>query len=135
RGFQFLVDQAARCVAGHELFAGLGPMRRIVTTGPGAESIAELITQPIELAERGLFSLLVKLEVVTFPSLGQPLVTLEVSKRCGLCGFQIARPIATTFEGACFHCVGPSGPSPSGSAGNAARMESIAGCPTTPTRV
>lgn len=81
RGFQLLVDQAARCVAGHELFAGLGPMRRIVTTGPGAESVAELITQPIELTERGLFSLLVKLEVVTFPSLGQPLVTLEVSKR------------------------------------------------------
>lgn len=81
RGFQLLVDQAARCIAGQELFAGLGPMRRIVTTGPGAESVAELITQPIELAERGLFSLLVKLEVVTFPSLGQPLVTLEVSKR------------------------------------------------------
>jgi hypothetical protein len=81
RGFQLLVDQAARCVAGHELFIGLGPMRRIVTTGPGAESVSQLITQPIELPDRGLFSLLVKLEVVTFPSLGQPLVTLEVSKR------------------------------------------------------
>jgi hypothetical protein len=81
RGFQLLVDQAARHVAGKELFRGLGPVLRIVTAGAYDQSKAQLITQPIELGERGQFSLVVTLEVVTFPSLGQPLITVEVSKR------------------------------------------------------
>src|SRR5262249_10758938 len=81
RGFQLLVDQAARYVAGRELFLGLGPMRRIVTAGAYDQSKAQLITQPIDMGERGRFSLLVTLEVVTFPSLGQPLITMDVSKR------------------------------------------------------
>lgn len=84
RGFQLLVDQAARLVAGKELFRGLGPMRRIVTVRPGAQSVAELITDPIDMGERGMFSLVVMLEVVTFPSLGQPLLTVHVSKRLWL---------------------------------------------------
>ena len=81
RGYQLLVDQAARQAAGATLFRGLGPMRRIVIAGAHDQSKAHLITQPIQLGERGRFSLLVTLEVVTFPSLGQPLITMEVSKR------------------------------------------------------
>ena len=84
RGFQLLVDQVVRLVAGKELFRGLGPMRRIVTVRPGAQSVAELITDPIDMGERGMFSLVVRLEVVTFPSLGQPLLTVNVSKRLWL---------------------------------------------------
>lgn len=84
RGFQLLVDQAARLLSGNELFRGLGSVRRIVTSSPGAQSIAEMITDPIEIEERGAFSLVVTLEVVTFPSMNQPLITMDVKKRLWL---------------------------------------------------
>lgn len=86
RGFQLLIDQVARFLAGKELFKGLGAMRRIVASRPGAQGVVELISDPIESEDRGAFSLVVSLEVVTFPSLPQPLVTLNVQKRLWLRG-------------------------------------------------
>ena len=76
-----LVDYAVRRLAGQEIFAGLGPMKRIVSSGGGLKSAqAELITDPISMPE-GKVSLVVTLEVVTFPSLHQPLLTIDVSKK------------------------------------------------------
>jgi len=86
RGFQLLVDQAARLLAGKELFRGRGPIRRIVMSHPGTQSLAELLTDPIEIAGRGSFSLVVSLELVTFPSVGQPLLRMDVHKRLWLNG-------------------------------------------------
>lgn len=78
--YRALADAAARLLAGKELFQGLGPVRQIVK-GRHSSSKAQLITEPVHLDERGEFSLLVHLEVVTLPSLHQPLLTVNVSKR------------------------------------------------------
>ena len=79
--FGFLVDYAARSIAGHEIFSGLGAIKRVISSsGSLTSGRAELITQPIEL-EEGIFSLVVTLEVVTFPGICQPILTIAVSKR------------------------------------------------------
>jgi hypothetical protein len=78
--YRSVADYAARLIAGHEIFQGLGPMRRIISSSGFSSSVAELITAPILMSE-GRFSLLVSLEVVTFPSLHQPLLKIDVSKR------------------------------------------------------
>jgi hypothetical protein len=83
-GFQLLVDQAARLLAGKELFRGRGAVRRTITSWSGAQGIAELITDSIDIPGRGSFSLVVALEVVTLPSIGQPLLKLDVRKRIWL---------------------------------------------------
>ncbi|NER96439.1 MAG: RNAseH domain-containing protein [Symploca sp. SIO1B1] len=113
-----LVDYIARLIAGHEILAGLGPMKRLISSYGGiASGKAELITDPIYLSNLvklevpqfcalallrgaktlaislfwlmfcpewdapGKFSLVVTIEIVTFPSLHQPLLTIDVSKR------------------------------------------------------
>jgi hypothetical protein len=79
--YPLLVDYAARSISGHELFSGLGGIKRVISSsGSFTSGIAELITQPIEL-EEGIFSLVVTLEVVTFPGVCQPVLTIDVSKR------------------------------------------------------
>lgn len=78
--YRALADAAARLLAGKELFRGLGPVRQIVK-GRHSSSKTQLITEPVHLDERGEFSLLIHLEVVTVPSLHQPLLTVSVSKR------------------------------------------------------
>jgi hypothetical protein len=81
-GYHSLVDYVVRLIAGREIFAGLGAMKRIVSSYGGLTSNqAELITDPISISDLGKFSLVVKIEVVTFPSLHQPLLTIDVSKR------------------------------------------------------
>lgn len=79
--FRALADRVARLVAGQEVFPGLGPMKRIIAARGSASGMAELVTEPIHLGDRGPFSLVLRLEVVTFPSVHQPLLTLSVSKR------------------------------------------------------
>jgi hypothetical protein len=79
-GFQLLADRAARLLAGNELFRSLGPVRRILSRRSG-QSLVELITDPIEVDDRGAFSLIVRLEVVTFASVRQPVLTIDVHKR------------------------------------------------------
>ncbi len=76
--YRMLADFVARQIAGHEIFQGLGSMKRIISSdGAITSGVAELITNPI----KGKFSLVVRLEVVTYPSLHQPLLQIDVSKR------------------------------------------------------
>ncbi|MFB8798247.1 MAG: DUF3962 domain-containing protein [Microcoleus sp.] len=81
--YRVLVDYAARAIAGKEIFQGLGTMKRVISSGGSLTTgTAELITDPITLPKHtGKFSLVVSLEVVTYPSLHQPLLKIDVSKR------------------------------------------------------
>jgi len=81
--YRALVDYAARAIAGKEIFQGLGTMKRVISSsGSLTTGMAELITDPITLPDTtGTFSLVVRLEVVTYPSLHQPLLKIDVSKR------------------------------------------------------
>ena len=79
--FRALGDRVARLIAGREVFPGLGPMKRIIAARRMGSGMAELITEPIRLDNRGAFSLVLRLEVVTFPAVHQPLLTVNVSKR------------------------------------------------------
>lgn len=81
--YRTLADYVARQVAGQEIFQRLGPMKRIISSsGTFTSGVAELITNPIPFADKkGTFSLVVRLEVVTYPSLHQPLLKIDVSKR------------------------------------------------------
>ncbi|MEG4989749.1 RNaseH domain-containing protein [Microcoleus sp. BR0-C5] len=81
--YRVLVDYAARAIAGKEIFQGLGTMKRVISSsGSLTTGMAELITDPITLPDTtGKFSLVVRLEVVTYPSLHQPLLKIDVSKR------------------------------------------------------
>ncbi|MBD2515408.1 DUF3893 domain-containing protein [Nostoc sp. FACHB-973] len=77
--YRAIVDYVARQIAGQEIFPDLGPIKRIISSNSG---IVELIADPITLPDtKGKFSFVVSLEVVTYPSLSQPLVKVEVSKR------------------------------------------------------
>ncbi|MBN3871074.1 RNaseH domain-containing protein [Nostoc sp. JL33] len=77
--YRAIVDYVARQIAGQEIFPELGPIKRIISSNSG---ILELITDPIALpGTKGKFSFVVSLEVVTYPSLHQPLLKVEVSKR------------------------------------------------------
>jgi hypothetical protein len=81
--YRVLVDYAARAIAGKEIFQGLGTMKRVISSsGSLTTGTAELITDPITLPDTtGKFSLVVSLEVITYPSLHQPLLKIDVSKR------------------------------------------------------
>ncbi|MEH2466298.1 RNaseH domain-containing protein [Nostoc sp.] len=77
--YRAIVDYVARQIAGQKIFPELGSIKRIISSNSG---IVELMTDPISLPDtQGKFSLVVSLEVVTYPSLPQPLVKVEVSKR------------------------------------------------------
>ncbi|MEH2299697.1 MAG: RNaseH domain-containing protein [Nostoc sp.] len=77
--YRAIGDYVARQIAGQEIFPELGPIKRIISSNSG---IVELITDPIALPDtKGKFSFVVSLEVVTYPSLHQPLLKVEVSKR------------------------------------------------------
>ncbi|MBC1235726.1 RNaseH domain-containing protein [Nostoc sp. 2RC] len=76
--YRMLADFVSRQIAGHEIFQGLGSIKRIISSsGMFTSGVAELITNPI----REKFSLVLRLEVVTYPSLHQPLLKIDVSKR------------------------------------------------------
>ncbi|HAX74766.1 MAG TPA: hypothetical protein DCY88_02760 [Cyanobacteria bacterium UBA11372] len=81
--YRVLVDYVARLIAGQEIFQGLGAMKRVISSGGNLRTgISELITNPIKLPKhKGLFSLVLRLEVITYPSLHQPLLKIDVSKR------------------------------------------------------
>ncbi|MCF4970098.1 RNaseH domain-containing protein [Nostoc sp. CMAA1605] len=81
--YRMLADYVARQIAGQVIFPGLKPMKRVIfSNGTFTSSIAELITDPISLDnKKGKFSFVVKLEVITYPSLHQPLLKVDVSKR------------------------------------------------------
>jgi hypothetical protein len=100
--YPLLVDYAARSIAGHELFSGLGAIKRVISSsGRFTSGIAELITKPIEL-EEGIFSLVVTLEVVTFPSISQPVLKIDVSKRRWLNDLEDPKFDRQNINGVCF---------------------------------
>ncbi|MGB7521996.1 MAG: DUF3962 domain-containing protein, partial [Spirulinaceae cyanobacterium] len=77
--FSALADYLARLIAGQEIFTGLGSIKRIITNKSG--NSVQLVTNPISLDDKGLFSLFVDLEIITFPSLPQPLIKVDIGKR------------------------------------------------------
>ena len=77
--FPALADHLARLIAGREIFQGLGGVKRIITRKFG--SCVELITDKISLDDKGLFSLVINLEIKTSNSNPQPEIKLDVSKR------------------------------------------------------
>uniref|UniRef100_UPI0039C71204 pPIWI_RE module domain-containing protein n=1 Tax=Nostoc sp. CCY0012 TaxID=1056123 RepID=UPI0039C71204 len=81
--YRMLADYVAREIAGQVIFPGLGAIKRVIfSSGTFTSGIAELITDPITLDnKKGKFSFVVRLEVITYPSLHQPLLQVEVSKR------------------------------------------------------
>ncbi|UKP00552.1 pPIWI_RE module domain-containing protein [Nostoc sp. UHCC 0870] len=81
--YRMLADYVARQIAGQVIFPELGSIKHIISSNTTFNSsIAELITEPKSLDnKKGKFSFVVSLEVVTYPSLHQPLLKVEVSKR------------------------------------------------------
>lgn len=76
--YRMLVDYVARQIAGNEIFQKFGSIRRIISSsGTFTTGVTELITEPIN--EK--FSLVIRIEIVTYPSLHQPLLRIDVSKR------------------------------------------------------
>src|SRR6476661_1470127 len=102
--YRVLVDYAARAIAGKEIFQGLGTMKRVISSGEHLTTgTAELITDLITLSDTtGKFSLVVSLEVITYPSLHQPLLKIDVSKRRWLSGLQPARYNSANISGFVF---------------------------------
>ena len=102
--YRVLVDYAARAIAGKEIFQGLGTMKRVISSGGRLTTgTAELIADPITLPDTtGKFSLVVSLEVITYPSLHQPLLKIDVSKRRWLSGLQPARYNSANISGFVF---------------------------------
>ncbi|MBO1047773.1 MAG: RNAseH domain-containing protein [Dolichospermum sp. DEX182a] len=79
--YKDLVEFIARQIAGKEIFQKCGTMKRVISSNPGGGQ-AELMTIPISIKEKeGKFSLVIKLEIVTFPSVHQPVLRIDVSKR------------------------------------------------------
>ena len=82
KSFPQFADYIARLISGNEIFQGLGKIKRIITNQGGIGSgIVELLTEPILLKNKDLFSLRIVFELVTFPSIHQPLLTMDVTKR------------------------------------------------------
>ncbi|MEM8723315.1 MAG: RNaseH domain-containing protein [Cyanobacteria bacterium P01_G01_bin.39] len=81
KSFPQFADYIARLISDQEIFQRLGKMKRIITKGQIGSGIVELLTEPIQLKNKDLFSLCVLLELVTFPSIHQPLLTMNVTKR------------------------------------------------------
>lgn len=81
--YRMLADYVARQIAGKVIFPGLGPIKRtIFSNGTFTSGVAELITDPISLEDtKGKFSFVVSLKIINYPSLHQPLLQIEVSKR------------------------------------------------------
>ena len=83
--FSQLYDYIARLVSANkkiEVFKNLGQVKRTITSNGGMSSgKVELLTSPISIEGKGLFSLRIVFELVTFPGLHQPLITMDVTKR------------------------------------------------------
>lgn len=97
-GYADLADFVARQLEGLELFAELGPLRRIVS-GDLKSNEAELMTAP-QPHQAEPFSLVVRVRVLTYASLPLPVVELEVGKR--LWARSLARANTGTLSGYAF---------------------------------
>ena len=80
--FPQFADYIARLISNNEILPGLGKVKRIITNQGGMTSgTVELLTEPIKLKNKDLFSLCIVFELVTFPSIHQPLLMMDVTKR------------------------------------------------------
>ncbi|GBF05518.1 DUF3893 domain-containing protein [Deinococcus aerius] len=77
--YSALADAVARALEGEELFEGLGATRRVVQAHLRGE--AELVSEPVRRDVREPFSLVVRVRVLTLPTLSRPLVEVDLSKR------------------------------------------------------
>ncbi|MBS9393606.1 MAG: DUF3962 domain-containing protein [Dolichospermum sp. LBC05a] len=78
--YKDLVEYIARQIAGKEIFENCGTMKRIISEHSSGQ--AKLMTDPISLeGEEGKYSLVITLEIITFPSVHQPVLRIDVSKR------------------------------------------------------
>ncbi|MGI0481512.1 RNaseH domain-containing protein [Geminocystis sp. CENA526] len=79
--YKDLVEYIARKIAGQEIFKNCGTMKRIISSN-SLGGYTELMTPPISIeGKKGKFSLVITLEIVTFPTLHQPVLKIDVSKR------------------------------------------------------
>lgn len=91
-----IVEELAQVLSGKELLPETGPVRRVVDKDPARNEI-QLLTDPI-IVEGGEFSFCFTLHCETIPSIGQPLIVFDVSKRRWingeLAGFVSAKSIS-----------------------------------------
>lgn len=78
-GYADLADFAARCLEGEELLPGCGPLRR-VAGGRLDSNQAELMTEPLVVGTNS-FSVVLRLQVLSYPGRATPIVTLDLSRR------------------------------------------------------
>jgi hypothetical protein len=78
-GYPDLADFVARHLEGKEVLPGLGGLRRIAS-GRLDLNQAELLTEPV-LDQATLFSLVVRVRVLSFPGRATPVVVLDLSRR------------------------------------------------------
>lgn len=78
-GYADLADFVARLLEGEVVFPDPSPLRR-VASGQLSQNQAELFTEPV-LDQADLFSLVVRIRVLSFPGRATPVVALEVSRR------------------------------------------------------
>lgn len=79
KGYSDLADFVARQLEGQEVFPELGPLRRLVSRQLELNQ-AELMTEPVT-DQTTPFSLLVRVQVLSIPGRGTPIVVLECSRR------------------------------------------------------
>lgn len=74
-----ILQRISRALEGTDLFAGLGPVRRIVRAH-GASNVVEFLTWPVA-ADDGLQSMVARLAVETLPFSSDPIITVRASRR------------------------------------------------------
>lgn len=78
-GYPDLADFVARQIEGNEIWPGLGRLRRMAS-GELDSGQAELMTDPV-LDQPTPFSLVLRVQVLSFPGRQTPVVVLEISRR------------------------------------------------------
>lgn len=95
-----LVEEAAIALVGKELLPGTGALRRVLDTDP-VRNRSTLLTPPI-VVEGGEFSFCITLHVETVPSVPQPLIVFDVSRRRWIGGALKRKFGARTIKGHVF---------------------------------
>lgn len=93
-----LADYVASCLAGQEVFPGLGPMRRIVS-GDLSSNQAELMSEPIIISPRKQFSLVVSIRVFSFHGRPRPVVSVKYIRRVWAYGLKASAWGKATITG------------------------------------
>lgn len=86
-GYVDLADFVARHLEGIAVFPELPPLRR-VAGGELTSGYAELMTEAIAVGRGSRFSLVVRLQIMTFPGRATPIVTVGFSRRIWISGLK-----------------------------------------------